>query len=88
MFEAYRTKPNQIEAVKLTAENVDDLANVVGGRAVQERDPETGNVYVGLNIPTLEGTMRASEGDFVIHGTHGEYYPCKPDIFNHKYEVI
>ena len=41
-----------------------------------------------LDIPTLEGVMHASVGDFIITGVHGERYPCKPDIFYETYELI
>ena len=41
-----------------------------------------------LDIETLEGTMHASVGDFIITGVHGEQYPCKPDIFYETYEVL
>ena len=41
-----------------------------------------------LDIPTLEGVMHASIGDFIITGVHGEQYPCKPDIFYETYELI
>jgi hypothetical protein len=40
----------------------------------------------GLDIKTLEGTMRADVGDWVIQGVKGELYPCKPDIFAATYE--
>ena len=40
-----------------------------------------------IRIPTLEGTMVASVGDYVIKGVNGEFYPCKPDIFHKTYEV-
>lgn len=46
--------------------------------------PEKGD----LVIETLEGNMRASPGDFIIRGIKGEYYPCKPDIFEATYEVV
>lgn len=39
-------------------------------------------------IRTLEGTMEISDGDYIIRGIHGEFYPCKPDIFNKTYEII
>lgn len=39
-----------------------------------------------LQIETLEGTMKASQGDYVITGVNGEIYPCKPDIFEKTYE--
>lgn len=41
-----------------------------------------------LDIETLEGVMRASVGDWIITGVHGEKYPCKPDIFEQTYEPI
>ena len=42
----------------------------------------------GININTLEGIMLVSKGDWVIKGVKGEYYPCKPDIFEATYEQI
>lgn len=41
----------------------------------------------GLSIQTLEGVMSVNVGDWVIRGIKGEYYPCKPDIFDKSYEV-
>lgn len=41
-----------------------------------------------LIIPTLEGDMKASVGDYIITGLRGEQYPCKPDIFNKTYEKV
>jgi len=38
-------------------------------------------------IPTLEGTMTANPGDYIITGVNGENYPCKPDIFLKTYEI-
>lgn len=46
--------------------------------------PDTTNSPV---ITTLEGNMKVSDGDFIIKGVQGEYYPCKPDIFHKTYEV-
>jgi len=48
-------------------------------------DPSAG-VKAGIHIPTLEGTMIASPGDWIIRGVQGEFYPCKPDIFTATYE--
>lgn len=42
----------------------------------------------GLIINTLEGNMKANVGDYIIKGLKGEFYPCKPDVFHEKYEVI
>ena len=44
--------------------------------------------YEGLDIKTLEGVMRADLGDWIIKGTRGEFYPCKPDVFATKYEEV
>lgn len=41
-----------------------------------------------IRIDTLEGTMRATAGDYVIRGVKGEFYPCKPDIFEATYELV
>lgn len=41
----------------------------------------------GINIKTLEGRMLASVGDYIIKGVNGEFYPCKPDIFEKTYEL-
>lgn len=51
---------------------------------VDQQDP--GPAYAV--IPTLEGAMRADIGDFIIHGVKGEFYPCKPDIFEATYEEV
>jgi hypothetical protein len=41
-----------------------------------------------LDIHTLEGTMTAAPGDWIVTGVKGERYPCKPDIFEQTYELI
>lgn len=41
-----------------------------------------------LSIWTLEGTMRADIGDYLICGVKGEFYPCKPNIFEATYEKV
>ena len=49
-----------------------------------------GSEYEGcsLTIKTLEGNMSASPGDYIIKGVNGEFYPCKPDIFEQTYELV
>lgn len=42
----------------------------------------------GLSIRTLEGVMQADPGDWIIRGVQGEFYPCKPDIFEATYEAV
>lgn len=41
-----------------------------------------------IKIETLEGTMKASVRDYIIKGVNGEFYPCKPDIFEKTYEEV
>ena len=45
-------------------------------------------MVTGLTIPTDEGDMNASYGDWIIKGIAGEFYPCKPDIFEQTYEAV
>jgi len=47
-------------------------------------DPVDGHMV----IRTLEGDMKVSRGDWVIRGVQGEFYPCKPDIFEATYEPV
>lgn len=39
-------------------------------------------------INTLEGKMKASKGDWIVTGVHGEQYPVKPEIFEKTYELV
>ena len=77
----YRKKPVEIEARHfVVGENPHELAGWCGGRVVgNERS---------ILIPTLEGTMRAESGDWIICGVKGEFYPFKPDIFDATYEAV
>lgn len=47
-----------------------------------------GAPYFSLFIPTLEGEMRADPRDYIIKGVNGEFYPCKPDIFEKTYDIV
>ena len=46
------------------------------------------DIYSQFTITTLEGDMKASLFDYIIKGIKGEFYPCKPDIFEATYELI
>ncbi len=48
--------------------------------------PDGAPSRIGLRIPTPEGIMLGVEGDWIIRGTRGELYPCKPDVFSDVYE--
>ena len=78
MVKNYRKVPVVIEATQYTGDNFQELAEFVGKYLV---------VGVGGTfIRTLEGDMLVSIGDYVIKGVSGEFYPCKPDIFEKTYE--
>jgi hypothetical protein len=77
----YRKKPVVIEAEQLTADNLDQLAKWCGGAIGSD----------GIWIQTLEGTMLARFGEWIlkeVKGVNDEFYPCKPDIFEKTYEKV
>lgn len=77
----FRKKPVVIEALQYTPETFNLVRQFVGNDTPLHR---LGDDKIG--IPTLEGVMYASPGDFIIKGVNGEFYPCKPDIFEETYE--
>ena len=82
----YRKKPVVIDACQFDGNirSIDDFPiSEVGKFKVSS---ENGQYY--LIIPTLEGDLKAVAGDWIIKGVKGEYYPCKPDVFNMSYERI
>lgn len=85
----YKKKPVTIEARQLTAKTRDDVCRWVneGKRSPQAWFYDS-NGADEIYIETLEGTMVATDGDFIIQGVKGEFYPCKPDIFAATYEPV
>ena len=83
-------KPIPIEAVQWTGDNRAEIANFCPKAHFEYYDTawEVGKagVVVQLYIKTLEGDMRAQQGDWIIKGIHGEFYPCAKDIFEESYE--
>lgn len=87
----FRKKPVEIEAVQFGLATTRAEAwswavrNQLPGRSIRAVTDRHGH---GLLIETLEGEMRANEGDWIIKGVAGELYPCKPDIFEATYEPV
>lgn len=86
----YRKIPVEIEA-KLFTGTLESAARIstwldVFGAGYQIRVNDEG--MADLYIITLEGVMHVSSGDYVIQGVQGEFYPCKPDIFNQTYVPV
>lgn len=85
----YRKKPVVIEAMQFTGRNFMEIMHW----AHDGMPPEMNSIVLhdgtgeGMVIRTLEGDHHASKGDWIIKGVKGEFYPCKPDIFEATYEV-
>lgn len=82
----YRKKPVVIEAVQWDGDS--ETANQFLGEDYGVDWEYAAQGDSALVIPTLEGRMRANPGDWIIRGVKGEFYPCKPDIFEATYEEI
>lgn len=82
----FRKKPVVVEAMQFTGENIPELDAFTGGYEL-DGEPCVFGPVMGV-IPTLEGQMSASVGDWIIRGVKGEFYPCKPDIFAATYEPV
>ena len=83
MIKKYVKKPVVIEAIEYTGKaiNLSDISEWTDGQIICK---ENGKIA----IPTLEGTMTADIGDMIIKGVNGEFYPCKPDIFEKTYSLL
>ena len=79
MVRTYKRKPVVIEATQYDGTNFQELAEFVGKDLIANQDNE-------IFIRTLEGDMKVSINDYVIKGVKGEFYPCKPDVFESTYE--
>ena len=73
----------EIEAVQWNGQNAGDIKNFLGIKGYYHILNDN-----SLIIPTLEGDMKAVVGDYIIKGVKGEFYPCKPDIFEMTYEKV
>ena len=87
----YRKKPVVIEAIQWTG-NTTEIKEFCGNNCSYNVDDSAWKVGKGipheeLVIHTLEGEMKASRNDYIIKGVNGEFYPCKPDVFEKTYEL-
>ena len=78
-------KPVVVEAIQYNGINITEVESFVGAKLpsvwLSVEDTQ-------LVIPTLEGDMKVSKGDYIIKGIKGEFYPCKPDIFKSIYNLV
>lgn len=95
MVQKFRKKPVVIEAVIWDGGNLKEVIDFTGKspkwdehfKSFEEYELFVKNDRNVFKIFTLEGTMEASVGDYIIRGVNGEHYPCKPDIFEKTYEL-
>jgi hypothetical protein len=81
----YKKKPVVIEAMQWTGKNAAEIDDFIGNGDAGDYFHTPGKK---IGIHTLEGIMYASIGDFIIKGVNGEFYPCKPDIFEKTYDKL
>ena len=93
MMAKFRKKPVEIEAMQWDGCAHRPMYDFLTGTKDQVMNSGGDNFYIdhsrvegGLVIKTMEGEHVASVNDWIIKGVQGEFYPCKPDIFNVTYE--
>ena len=89
-MEKYRKKPVVIDAAQLTMDNHQAISSIIAasGYNVRHATKPPMRAITGIVIETLEGDMTADFGDWIIKGVQGEFYPCKPEIFEKTYEKV
>lgn len=96
----FRKKPVVIEAIQLNWGTWNEVCDFLGDAAKMEENGIKGRMgeadspnapgqrEINLVIHTLEGDHLACENDWIIRGVKGEFYSCKPDIFEATYEPV
>lgn len=82
----YRKKPTVVEAIQFDGHNHEELRKWSGGKVVSAK-PWKEN-YGTLEVKTPEGVEDAGVFWWIVKGVNGEFYPCKPDIFEQTYEKV
>lgn len=86
-MQKYVKKPLVIEAVQMLRDNWDNVIKITSDPSICFFEDLDKNI-IFAEISTLEGRMRANEGDYIIRGIKGELYPCKADIFEASYDKV
>lgn len=89
----YKKKPIVVEAVQWNGLNLEEIKDFVGDSLIYNINDAAWKVgkdapTVHIKIKTLEGTMIAKTGDYIIRGVNGEIYPCKAEVFWRSYEEV
>lgn len=83
----FKKKPVEVEAFKL-GYDVEPKWFIENDRVCNFIQEKCIGGNVSCDLETLEGTMRANKGDYIIQGVKGEIYPCKADIFEMTYQKV
>lgn len=89
MLKKYVKKPIPIEAIQWTGSNRAEIANFCNQARFEYEDDggwKDKQEFPTLYIITLEGKMKANNGDWIIKGVRGEFYSCAKDIFEETYD--
>lgn len=89
----YKTKPCEIEAIQWNGLNLEEIKAFAGDALTYDIldtawEVGKGVPHVFMKFKTPEGEMSANKGDYIIKGVCGEFYPCKPEVFEKKYELV
>lgn len=85
----YRKRPVIIEAIELTRNFAETVIEWIPKEIIKDYNlGEFSEDPCFIEIKTLEGTMTANEGDYIIKGLVGEFYSCKANIFHLTYEKV
>jgi len=85
----FKKKPIVIEAIQFTdLSSINRMCNLWAGSFMAIADFDSDEDKDNFFLQTMEGCMCASKGDWIIKGGNGEFYPCKPDIFEKTYEKV
>lgn len=94
----YIKKPVEVEAIQFFYGNEESAIelNKFCGSHIKTTNHDVGDFLADIHsgvpttlfVETLEGDMRISNGDYIIKGVNGEFYPCKPEIFNKTYDAV
>lgn len=83
LLQRYRndSRREEVDAVKLSQDNAEELEKLTDGVLVQEQDPfDSSKTMIGLNLPTMHGMRRCSEGDYIIYSSGWFYTRCAADF--------
>ena len=86
MINKYRKRPVEVEAIQFDGWNWREVYQFMSDEPLMFIQDFRKGEYI--LVDTLEGVMKARVYDYIIKGVHGEFYPCKPDIFHETYEEV